>query len=296
MASKKTPMKRKSTSNKKKSYYPVVRSFPISGGAAATNTLVDAGRVLSVANRRLMRYGRYYECKLDLRPDWAGANVEIFVLRNDWAVQKAFQMGYRMYMETTKEERKDAQVARWEDFRVYTGLILTGGLEEAVPMENSPTGGNVLLNAGEFVESTVTDTAQTTKAFTWGTGSATQYSLLEEYDKTANAQTSPESKTGDLAYANLINDRDEVVAFRLEGAGDNPPYSQDGVNAASPWVRVGVLGSGTGGVQRLSTGFFTAPCGLILIKGFTGAGETYPISFEAKAGDYKGVHAPSMLE
>jgi hypothetical protein len=33
-----------------------------------------------------------------------------------------------------------------------------------------------------------------------------------------------------------------------------------------------------------------------LITGFTGAGETYPITFEAKSGDYKGVHAPSMVE
>jgi hypothetical protein len=295
MASKKTPSK-KSTSKKKASYYPVVRSFPISGGAAATNTLVDAGRVLSVANRRLMRYGRFYECKLDLRPDWAGANVEVYVLRNDWAVHKAFQLAYKMYQENTADERKVTQVARWEDFRVNHGLVLTGGLEEAVPAFHALTGAAYLLNAGEFAESEVVATDQTIKEFTWGTGSTTLYSMLLEYDLTGNAQASPSSGTGDLAYANLSNVRDESVAEALQENGDLPPYSQNGVNAPGPWVRVGVLGSGSGGVQRLSTGFFTAPCGLILIKGFTGAGETYPITFEAKAGDYKGVHAPSMLE
>jgi hypothetical protein len=295
MASKKTSSK-KSTSKKKASYYPVVRSFPISGGAAATNTLVDAARNLSVVNRRLMRFGRFYECKLDLRPDWAGANVEVFALRNDWAVHKAFQLAYRMYQQNTADERNETQVARWEDFRVFHGLILSGGVEEAVPVEHTPTGGATLLSAGEFQESSVVTTTQNERKFTWGVGTTTNYGLLEEYDKAGNAQASPESQTGDLPYANIMNERDSLVAARLQEAGDVPPYSQDGVNASSPWVRVGVLGSGSGGVQRLSTGFFTAPCGLILIKGFTGAGETYPITFEAKAGDYKGVHAPSMLE
>lgn len=295
MASKKTTT-RKSTSKKKASYYPVVRSFPISGGAAATNTLVDAARCLSVANRRLMRFGRYYECKLDLRPDWTGANVEIYVLRNDWAIQKAFQMAYKMYLKNTAHERELGQSARWEDFRVYSGLVLTGGLEEAVPVEHTATGVADLLNAGEFVESSVVDTAQTEKKFTWGAGSSVLFSLLEEYDHSGNAQASPSSVTLDIPYANLDNEIDQTMNTRLQGAGDVPPYDQNGVNANSPWVRVGILGSGPGGVQRLSTGFFTVPCGLILIKGFTGAGETYPISFEAKAGDYKGVHAPSMLE
>lgn len=296
MASKKTSSK-KSTSKKKASYYPVVRSFPISGGAAATNTLVDAGRVLSVANRRLMRYGRFYECKLDLRPDWAGSNVEIYALRNDWAIHKAFQLAYKMYQENTADERGITQVARWEDFRVLNGLVLTGGLETAVPVQHTPTGGALLLSSGEFSASNVVDTAQTEKAFTWGAGTTTLYGILEEYDHAANTQLNPQTPLiTDVPYANIKNEIDQTTAQNLQGDGNAPPYDDDGVNTLSPWVRVGVLGSGAQGVQRLSTGFFTAPCGLILIRGFTGAGETYPITFEAKAGDYKGVHAPSMLE
>lgn len=296
MASKKTSS-RKSTSKKKASYFPVVRSFPISGGAAATNTLVDAGRALSVANRRLMRFGRYYECKLDLRPDWAGPNVEIYVLRNDWAIQKAFQLAYRMYSENTADERGITHVARWEDFRVHHGLVLVGGVETAVPVQHTETGGAYLLNAGEFTLSNVVDTAQTEKAFTWGASSASYYGLLEEYDHAANMQESPQNPLiAEVPYENIKNEIDKQTAINLQNDGNLPPYDADGVNQLSPWVRVGVLGSNTNGVQRLSTGYFTAPCGLILIKGFTGAGETYPITFEAKAGDYKGVHAPSMLE
>ena len=106
-------------------HYPVVRKAPISSGAAA-NTLVDTGRFLSVLNRRLYRMGRNYEAKVDLRNDYAG-QVEVYVLRDDWVVQKAYQMAYQAYLDNTMEEREGStgtNVARWEDFRVQSGLTL----------------------------------------------------------------------------------------------------------------------------------------------------------------------------
>ena len=60
-------------------------------------------------------------------------------------------------------------------------------------------------------------------------------------------------------------------------------------------MRIAVL-DGTAGTQKLSTGFFTAPCGLVLCVGYGGDDTNFSVSLEAKAGDYKGVHAPSMLE
>jgi hypothetical protein len=88
------------------------------------------------------------------------------------------------------------------------------------------------------------------------------------------------------------------MANLLQTAGNEPPYDANGVNASSPWVKVAELSAATT-AQKLSTGFFKAPCGFVLIA--AGAnGDEIPVMrhmhLTAKAGVYKGVHAPSMLE
>ena len=285
---------------KKSKHYPVVKGSPILSGAAA-NTLVDSARNLSVLNRRLYRFGRYYEMKVDVKPHYAGAPFEVYVLRDDWAVQKAFQMAYQQYLDVTADERERMspdQIARWEDFRVEHGLSIS--INSAVPVLLSPSGGPTTLSGGEFQDSTTIDAAGTRRTFTWGSPSATQWGILQEYDKYANAPTSPTDTVGSsgqrMPYSGLIEDADDTQSLDMQTKGDNPPYDRTGVNATSPWVRVGVLGVNAVGSQKLSTGFFTAPCGLILLKGYSDAGGDYDVTITAKAGDYKGVHAPSMLE
>lgn len=276
-------------------HYPVVRGSPISSGAAA-NTLVDMARNLSVLNRRLYRYGRNYNVKVDVRHDYAGAAIEVFALRDDWAVQKSFQMAYQKYLDMTMEERENLssqQVARWEDFRIRDGLTLAKN--DARPVMHQVSGGATVLTAGEFELSLVVDGNDAQKTFSWGAGAASIYGILEEYDKTGDAHLAPESRTTDAPYADATPTNDEAQHDNLQSRGDAPPYDQDGVNAGTPWVRVAVLG-GTAGTQKLSSGFFTAPCGLILLKGFSEESEAYSVEVEAKAGDYKGVHAPSMIE
>ena len=44
----------------------------------------------------------------------------------------------------------------------------------------------------------------------------------------------------------------------------------------------------------MSTGYFTAPCGFVVI--YSTSGNVGNLTFEVKSGDYKGVHAPSMIE
>ena len=278
-----------------KKHYPVVRKSSVSNGAAA-NTLIDTARNLSVLNRRLYRFGRNYECKVDVRHDYAGPVIEVFALRDDWAVQKAFQMAYQKYVENTADERKNLSsnmIARWEDFRVRDGLTLAKN--DSRPIMHTPAGAASVLNDGEFQLSTVVDGADTTRTFSWGAAAADRYSILAEYDKVSSAHNEPDTRTADAPYLNIDTNIDETVHDNLQGNGDAPPYSQDGVNSGSPWVRVAVLG-GTAGTQKLSSGFFTAPCGLILLKGYGSDDATYPASLEVKAGGYKGVHAPSMLE
>jgi len=282
-------------STKKTTHYPVVKGSPISAGPAA-NTLVDMARNLSVLNRRLYRYGRFYNVKVDVRHDYAGPAIEVYVLRDDWAVQKAFQMAYKQYLKNTADERKNLsnnQVARWEDFRLRDGLTLAKN--DARPVMHSPAGGATILNAGSFVLSKVLDGADVLHTFTWGAGAADRYSVLAEYDRAGNAQKSPEGDTNNGPYGNIDTDVDAGTMQTMQEDGAEPPYDSDGVNSPSPWVRVAVLG-GTAGTQKLSSGFVKAPCGLVLLKGFSETSEAYSVEIEAKSGDYKGVHAPSMLE
>jgi hypothetical protein len=65
------------------------------------------------------------------------------------------------------------------------------------------------------------------------------------------------------------------------------------------FTKVATLYVDAGGGNKLSTGYFNAPCGLVLITtggGLNATTVSEKIYVEAKAGDYKGVHAPSMLE
>lgn len=287
---------KKSSMNK---HYPVVLQSKVGYTAppAGTTYLIQADRILSKLNRRLYRMGRYYECKIELDVS-SNANIEVFALRDDWAVQKAFQMAYQAFKKNTSDERSRlaaGQTGRWEDFRVEPGTA--GTVTDLVPVLSSLSGADVQLTTGEYQLSQVVDSAGTAKFFTWGPTSSSRYGLLEEYDKYGNAQVSPDSRTADAPYLELNSEVNEQTHDHLQTSGDNPPYDTTGVNAGSPFVKVAELGSGAAGTgaQKLSTGFFTAPSGLILITGMA-SGDVGDVLVEMKRGDYKGVHAPSMLE
>lgn len=285
----------KRSTKKNARHYPVVRGgqLEIATGNPGTVTqkVVFVDRELSKANRRLMRHARYYSAKIDLHPDATGV-YKVFALRDDWAVQKGLQLAFQMYQESTKEERALGQVARWEDFR--TRFPFTA--DQLVSTFHDGTLASIPLASGEFVESRVTDDAGVIKAFSWGAATASAYSILGEYDKVGNAQESPDSGTGSVPYAGMNDELKDQTVADLESLGDLPPYSQNTVNANGMFVQVGVLSAGTAGVQRLSTGFFTAPCGIVVIEAPTPGDEGTKLIYEVKAGDYKGVHAPSMLE
>lgn len=295
MASKKGMRTTKKTGAKKKtSHYPVVRGaqLEIASGLPGTLTqkVVHVDQELSKLNRRLYRHARYYQAKVDLHPDAQG-NYLVFALRDDWAVQKGLQVAYHNYVNETKEERAVTQGARWEDFRTYLGLSadqLVSTLHDGI--------GTQPLTSGEFSLSRVTDSAGVARTFTWDdTPGATEYSILAEYDKAGNAIREPTIATNQAPYAGLNDELKDQTAVDLQNRGEQPPYDANGVNAGGPFVCVGVLGTSAGS-QRLSTGFFTAPCGFILIVAPTAADQGTDILFEVKAGDYKGVHAPSMME
>lgn len=285
MASKKTSKK----------HYPVVRSAELSGAAENTALrILQVDQELSKLNRRIYRMGRYYECKIDMRPTGDGL-YEVYALRDDWAVQKGFQMAYAQYVKNLKDEKASlpkSQLARWRDFRVETGC--TGAALNAKLHQSDSTG--VILTAGEFELANVTDAAGANRTFTWSNSpSSTQYSILLEHDKSGDAQVTPDNLSAVGPYEDIDSDTDAGSYNHLEQDGNDPPYEKDGNNRSIPFVRIATIGAAAG-VQKLSTGFFTAPCGIVLIVGPNTSWNSDLMSMTVKSGDYKGVHAPSMLE
>lgn len=286
-----------------KKTYPVVRTVGLEtpvGPFPQPQVEVNVEQLLSKANRRLYRHGREYEVKIDLEPQ-SGQIITVYALSDSWMNERAFKMAYQMYLENSQDERdrvKAANMARWEDFRTQSGF--TGQFAQANPvLYNSPSfAGRNELTAGEFATTFVVDSSGASKAFTWGAATASRYSILGEYDKAGNAQTSPSTSTGDMPYDDLMADDSGTMAGLLQTSGNLPPYDAAGVGASSPWVKVAELSAATT-AQKLSTGFFKAPCGYVLIA--AGAnGDVIPqmrnLQLTAKAGAYKGVHAPSYLE
>jgi hypothetical protein len=230
-------------------------------------------------------------------------NVEVYALRDDWGMHQAVQMAYDQYQKNTGDERKALsgdQVARWEDFRIEHGVDAT--VDTLLPKLHAPdfTGTGTRLAAGEFEDSTVVDSTDTLRKFTFGTPSSTQYGILQEYDLKANATTTPTEATGSsgnrVPYGEIDSENNELTSFALQSHGDNPPYDRTGVNAPTPWVKVATLGAGAAGQQRLSTGFFNAPCGLVVLVGNDNFWNSDAMMFEVQKGKYKGVGGMSLLE
>ena len=291
--------KKKTTARKAKvaKHYPTVNSMQVTQvvGGTQARKLLQVDRCLSRINRRLYRMGRYYKVKLDLEVS-STDTYQVFALRDDWAVQKGFQMAYDQYLKNTADERNALgnMVARWEDFRVETG---TSGTDELFPVLHTLSGSDTLLNAGSFDLANVVDASNTRRTFTWGGSGPTVYSILEEYDKSGNTQFSPSSSdvTG-APYGEIDTEVNDTTHVDLQLDGREPPYDQTGVNAGTPFVKICELGTTVPGVQKLSTGYFNAPCGIVLLLGVNGNVETEHLMLTVAPGEYKGVHAPSMLE
>jgi len=286
--------------NRKDEHYPVVREgrLGFTGPPVVPQMEVNIETFLSKVNRRLYRQSRCYSVKMDIDAD-AAQTYNVFALSDSWMNERALKMAYAMYLQNGEDERdriKSSNIARWEDFRVLSGT----DYQKLNPLQYNWVAGPpspVELATGEFDNTLVVDAAGVGKNFSWGAASGTRYSLLEEYDKAGNAQNSPSTSTGDMPYDDLMADDDAAMGQALQVRGNAPPYDATGVSADRTWVKVATLSAGA--AQKLSTGFFKAPCGIVLITAGASGTEivtTNAISWTVKAGDYKGVHAPSLLE
>lgn len=295
--------KRKDPSYKslKADYYPVQRTVqPASTADAAPIKVCDIGKLLSQVNHRLYRQGKTYQVKVDLATQEIDTGTyEVYALVDTWYIQKAWQLARATYEEAMADERAqmgEDMAARWEDFRVNSGV--TGGYNtHAWRWNNDGTG--ALDSAGEFLESRVTlPDGSTQRSFTWGVTGSNTLGMLTEYDKVNNTQAN--QVTTDLAYSEIGADVQELAADDLKDRGRDPPYSALTFNSRV-WVRIAVLNNSLNSAgqsnqtNKLSTGFFNAPCGLVLVKTPTpNTALNGQLSITTKAGKYKGVAAMNM--
>jgi len=281
-------------------YLPTQRKVNLGTAAetSATSGQFDTGRLMSQVNHRLYRYGKRYTQKIDVDPSGlnAGTIVDVWALMDTWFVQKAFEEAktvfHRAYTDERENLSKEAR-ARWFDFRVDSGITAD---TMRVVVDGVPTSAaTAVITQGEFLDSIVEDSTGATRTFSWApTIAGSRYGVMTEYNLAGNTNSSPTTPTGSGPYDDLEADASAVEMQALQDKGNLPPYSQTGF--PSVWVKIGSLTVGPGGNQKLSTGYFDAPCGLVCINvtGQTLHSISNNVSLTVQAGDYKGVKAHNM--
>ena len=245
--------------------YPVQRHSEIGGLADSADHLqIDVAKHLSELNHRLYRQSRVYRCKVNhLGNPTDRGKVDVYVLRDTWMLQKAYQMAKDAFDKNMSEERADiskSNMARWQDFRIVLDHKASG-ITEKLPLKRANgTLNTTTMSSGEFNESQVYKEDGT--AMTFGLfGFSTRWSIVEEYDKTADVDLAPSNTvTGsDInPYGALDDDNQAAARNDLQLRGNAPPYNPNSLDGDSLLRKVGSIGSNTG-AQRLSTGFFDAP-------------------------------------
>ena len=292
--------KKKSSSGSK--HYPVQRHIRLAEGANPQSNnatmLVRVDRELSRVNHRLYRQSRVPSCKISIDANVAaGTGVDVYVLRDTWMNQKAYQLAKQEFDNNAVQEREQlgTMTARWNDFRVNMGLSSFAELDAVIEGETTAT---KMFGVGEYELSKVTDATGTVNTFRWLGSGANTFNIIDEFDTTGNAPVTPPNATIRAAYGELEDQMDDDMSAHLSQDGNAPPYDQSVINN-DILVRVARLVNDGTGTSKLSTGFFNAPCGFIILEGVGGGTSVTldsAITLEVQAGDYKGVKAPSYLE
>lgn len=285
------------------------------GGVIPDETLSavqDIGAQLSRINHRLFRQGRQYKVRVSADPKSFGDNtstIGVWALAPTWYVNAAWRKAKAAYDGAMSDEKKvlaEQNLARWRDFRVSAGIsylgvdaVELGGTKPVLQVMGDlnipPT--DTEFTAGEFNLATAKnlDTG-VAMSFTWGTGTSTKFGILEEYTRTRNESASPDTVITQMPYDSLLAEGEDMDYQELQANGNEPPYNADAFGS-NVWCLVGTLSPADLGSK--TTGYFTAPCGLVVIRNSfnDGTAGTTPlglVSVEVAEGDYHGVHAPAM--
>lgn len=278
-----------------------VRHVYIAPALDSGTCILDVGQTLSRTNHRLYRQGRNYCQKINLDPT-STKSYDIYALRDDWMFHNAWKLSYQAFLNNHKEEmqalaQKGGQ-GRWFDFRINDGIVTAAEMRPvrySIPSTGVVSAGRV--SYGEFNYSQLYAEDGTSRGLDiQQTSAGVTYGVLHEYDKIGNTTPDPSTAVTVAAYGEVDDDLQDVAVQQLSDDGNSPPYSTTGLDYSHPFIKVGTIGSGAGGVQKLSTGYFNAPCGIIVIVATSGSvlRDDNEISLELKPGKYKGVHGPAM--
>lgn len=277
---------------KKSRYYPVQSRIDLSG--ATGGGIVIAPNVLSMINRRHYPATGVYECNLILNPVVVEGQHNVYVLKDNWDTIGAIRLAYKAYQQATADERKmmsKAQIARWEDFRIAHDT----GLTELVPLVYDQGVGTSSLTVGEFENSTILDAAGNYRFFSIESPtSPSRYNILTQWSAGGNVDTDPVTSTSSVPYADLDPLISNQQGAEIQNDGNLPPYDANGNDGlTSAWTKVATLTNAlTGADGRISTGFFRAPLGMIIVTG------TLPTSWgllQVREGSTKGIKVHNIL-
>ena len=293
MASKKSSKKR----------YAVQRHIETRDALISTSNIniMDVPQYLSKVNHRLYRQSRSYRCKINVTKPTTRGMVDVYALRDTWFLQKAYQMAKDTFDKNTAEERSGMSpksIARWQDFRINIHPKAGVTYNDLKPAIRDDTLTLQDLSIGEFELSLVHKEDGTAMSFGLFDITNSRWSIVDEYDTAANTDESPEDETGlNLsAYSGLDDDNQDASRQHLSTAGNAPPYDSNDLNGSRLFRKVATIGgdnSQTGLTNKLTTGFFDAPLGAILLVTADSPGS---IELEVQAGDYKGVHAETYID
>jgi len=245
-----------------------------------------------------------YRCRVSLSTPTSVQSHAITTLADTWFGRKAYNRVKEVWMKRVsriKADQGNTGVGRWNDFKIgydesHRGsfssakkpLLVTDatGTQAAMASSNEEWElSSILDNDGNGVSFRFLSTATTSNV----------YNVLSAYGHTDNVfSPDPEdSGTGGNSLGDLfLGDGGDQSG--MDEVGDYPPYHetafpQQEVLQAQLCTIYGLGAAETAaGIQRMSTGYFDVPLGLIKI---TNSADV-EITIEVQEGDYKGVNAP----
>lgn len=280
----------------------IAQAAPVIG-----DTVVQVADNLSRLNHRQYRQGMTYTVKVDLEPT-STQTVDVYALNPTWLLKSAWGLAYKTWLNATDAERQAARkagiAAKWGDFRIEHALDSVG---EGLPLIYNRNRSSQLLSSGEFVASKVEDGTSITgwKGFAIDSVPSlptVYFDIFAEFGQVyrPNESTPSAAVKTVVPYTTLDSadeDLSDVEYNEAQDAGNLPPYSQS--VETHQWIKVAQLRSGTsaatGRHARLSTGFFDAPLGFIVLENYAPSdADSSDCIVEVKAGSYRGVAATPM--
>ncbi len=279
--------------------------------------LVEVAPNLSKMNNRLYRQSRLYNVRFQAHDKSTSSSIsyEFYTLPDTWFVRGAVKYAYSTYMQNHADELANGiKFGKWHDFDInpqnpdgtyeFTKATLFDGDGYTGVVSDEPSG-----IGGTYSTTKAAD--GTAMGFHVLGNVSNSYNILREFaERLSNNVADDPSVTAVQPYAELLDLKD---AEQMVESGDRPPYDQDFGTMIPDDETVddstgqhvltlkSLLNVDRDGQGSNSTGFFSAPLGLVYVRRFVSGTltdlptDSQQLRMEVQAGKYKGVKAPSLV-